>query len=112
MQTVRQSKCRCYTHNSDWLFTRTLGLVVAVSISDLEKGIHTPKSSTTESGLHAGLIKTITALPPLIISCLFEMGYLLSASQPSGDNLSAEGGNVFVYFICVCVYIACLLSLF
>jgi len=104
MQTVRQSRCSCYAHSSDWLFPRTLGLVVAVSTSDLEKGIRTSKSSTTASDVHAGLIKSITALALLIISCLFEMDYLLSASQPSGDNLSAESGDV-LFALFVCAYI-------
>lgn len=111
MQTAGQSRCSCYTDNSDWLFPRTLGLVVAVSISDLEKGICTPKSSITASDVHAGLIKTTTALPLLTISFFIEMSYLLSASQPSGDNRSAESG-MFLFALFVCVYIACLLSLF
>lgn len=56
--------------------------------------------------MHAGLIKAITALPLLIISCLFEMGYLLLARQLSDDNLLAEGGMIFLpFFFNVCVYI-------
>lgn len=53
--------------------------------------------------MYAVLVKTVTAFPILLVFCLFEMGYLLSARQPSGDNLSGEGGMV-LFYLCVCIY--------
>lgn len=104
MQTLGQSRCSCYAQNSDRLLPCTLGLVFAASISDLEKGMCTPKTSSTASEVHAGLTKTITALLFLILSCLLQMGLHL-VSQPTGDNLSGEGGMVlFALCVCVCVY--------